>query len=119
LHYLFICCSIIQSLNDKGGSHFLRTVTCINEQADDCEAIQALIFRVSVNCPPTFDMNFERTQAKLLSGIESEIKVDEQISVRMNPLTLEVFKVNQNLQKIEKLVAAFEEELKNLLVLNQ
>jgi Leucine rich repeat len=93
---------------------WLDPVSCINAQAENRSAVIDLTFLASVSCPPTFEMNFERFQTKLLNGIELEIKIDKQVSERINPLTMTVFELDQKLQEIDERLEVLEREFKTL-----
>jgi hypothetical protein len=91
--------------------------TCIDSYTVDRSQVPGLTLQLAVNCPPTFDMIFEKTEAKLLEGVKLETKIDEQISERVNPLTWSLQQTDERLEEIYLRVAQLEEELKNLKML--
>jgi hypothetical protein len=95
---------------------YLNPLSCINAEAVNRSNVKDLIFKVAVSCPPTFEMNFERIQARLQlenNCDQCERRIDEQISERINPLTWKMFEMDQSLQKLEERVFTLEEALKN------
>lgn len=93
--------------------------TCLSLVANGREQIQDILFKIAVNCPPTFDMIFERTEEKLLKGIKLEKKIDEQVSVRINPLTLSLYETREKVEMIDQRVSKLESELINLKLLKR
>ena len=69
--------------------------SCINLQYWNNRAgVLHLTFQIIVSCPPSFEM----TQAKLLSGSEFQRTIDEKVAERTNPLTWNIFEMDQTLQ---------------------
>jgi Leucine rich repeat len=89
-------------------------VACHSQAATNRATVNALIPRISVQCPPTFDMNFEMIEKRLLNGVGIKKVVDEQVSERINPLTWSVFQVNHRLYEIEEKMKQLEKEIQNL-----
>jgi Leucine-rich repeat (LRR) protein len=80
---------------------------CFNLFTDTREGIEDFIFRSSIHCPPTFKMIEER----ILNGIEFQIKIDEQVSERINPLTWTMFEMGN-------MAIDHEERIERLEILN-
>jgi hypothetical protein len=91
--------------------------TCFNAYVANKTQIPDFILKLTVNCPQTFDMIYERTEAKLLEGVKLEMKIDQQISERVNPLTWSLQQTDERLEEIELRVAQLEKELMNLKML--
>ena len=92
--------NVFDHLNSLERLHFGANF-CINTYGQNRTAVLDLMFRVAVNCPPTFEMIFERTAAKILYGTELEKKIDEQVSERINPLVWSVMDIDQRVKELE------------------
>ena len=92
---------------------------CINDSNGNRNSLSTHLFRISVNCPPTFDMIFERTEAKLLQGVGLERKIDNQVSDRLNPLTWSLFNTNEKVAIIDERVTQLEKEWTGLGMLKE
>jgi Leucine rich repeat len=87
--------------------HSLRFdfATCHSQAAELNRAnVELLMFRLLVNCPPTFAM----TENKILSGIEFEKTIDEQIAERVNPLMWTIHEMNDKIKELEERLARLE-----------
>lgn len=81
--------------------HSLRfdLATCHSGLAEQNRAgVELLIFRLFVNCPPTFEM----TEEKLFDGVKFEKSIDEQISERMNPLVWTIHEMSEKIRELEE-----------------
>jgi Leucine rich repeat len=97
----------------------MLTATCINANNGNRNAVLTFLFRLSVSCPPTFDMIFERTESKLLQGVDITHIIDNQVSERINPLTWKVFEMDQKLTMIDQRVSQLEREWRSLIGLRE
>lgn len=89
-------------------------VACHSQAAVNRAGVLNLIGRLAVMCPPTFDMNFEMIEERLLNGLNFKTTVDEQISVRINPITYSLFQVNERLAEVERQLNSLKKEVQNL-----
>jgi hypothetical protein len=88
-----------------------QDTTCISRQHwSDRPGVLNLMFLLLVNCPPSFEM----TEARLLNSSEFERSIDEQVAERMNPLTWNIFEMDQRLQDHEERIAELEGEVKRV-----
>jgi hypothetical protein len=105
---------VFNNLEDLSALHF-NSAGCINAEINAKADIDYFIYRLFVSCPPSFEM----TEERILNGIEFKRKIDEQISERINPLTLSIYQMDQRLQEIDARVGQLESELKNLVLLRE
>jgi hypothetical protein len=89
-------------------------VACHNGAGTTRATVLTLLPRIATMCPPTFDMNFEMIEDRLLNGSKFQTKVDAQVSERINPLTFSVFQINQRLTQVEEEIKKLQREISNL-----
>lgn len=90
---------------------FFSNSLCISHQAWNNRAeVLRMIFLLLVNCPPSFEM----TERRLVNGVELQKSVDVQVADRINPLTWNVFEMDQKLDNHEERIAKLEDELLEL-----
>jgi BspA type Leucine rich repeat region (6 copies) len=106
---------VFDNLKELSSLHVNSPINCINSYVDSKADVDYFIFRLFVSCPPSFEM----TEQRIFNGIKFERKIDEQISERINPLTLLIYQMDQRLQEVDARVGQLESELKNLALLRQ
>ena len=74
---------------------------CINTYGENRAEVLDLIFRVAVDCPPTFEMILDRVEANILHGTQLEKKIDEQVSERINPLVWSIMNIEKRVNVLE------------------
>lgn len=90
--------------------HFSLT-RCINERADESRlAVENLIFNLAVYCPPTLEM----IESDILTGSKFQRTIDLQIADRVNPLTYQIYLMDQLLHLHEDRIAQLEQQVRDL-----
>ncbi|CRL03191.1 CLUMA_CG016588, isoform A [Clunio marinus] len=97
-HGVFDVLDELTSLNTQG------TCNSLNVNSNRQLVVNG-IFNFARLCPPTFQM----METELLTGRNFERTVDQQIADRMNPLTMQVFQLRQELIELENRIAELEE----------
>lgn len=98
-----------KSLNALTVLRFAST-RCINQSVDgNRNNVISMMFDLLVKCPPSFEMSRE----KLLTGVEFQKSVDEQVSDRINPLQWSVFELTLQVNNLLERVVELEKELKS------
>jgi hypothetical protein len=70
---------------------------CISKSITNATAIRDFKFELALKCPPTVAM----LEAQLFSRQKFETKIDAQVSERINPLVLRVYRLEQQNQQYE------------------
>lgn len=89
----------------------MEVTTCISQSNWGRDNISAFMFRLTVSCPPSFEMLFERVQRKLLKGNKLKQKIEDGVSERISTL------LNQTQVKLEttdERLKQLERKLRNL-----
>lgn len=113
-----VAAGVFDHLSQLTKLHF-DGVTCHSQAAVNRDDVLNLIAKIIVQCPPTFDMNFEMIEERLLNGLMFHKKMDEHVSELINPLTYSVFQVNKRLDEVDEQIKKLEREIQNLTLVKQ
>lgn len=92
---------------------------CISSDNSNRNDVLSVIFRISVNCPPTFKMLLEKIEENTVQGNDLKQQIDDQVSEKINPLTGLFDEMKEKLKRAELKVAHLEEENKSLSFLKE
>lgn len=106
---------VFDPLKQLTSLHFELAVCLSQGFANNRANVELLIFRLFVNCPPTFEM----TERRILEGTELRTATDKMIFTRVNPLNIEMREVNRRLAAIEKRLDQVEFDDKMLKALSE
>lgn len=89
----------------------IHGATCINQMVNENrQEVENMIFRLSVQCPPTFQM----LQSEILKGYDFQRKIDLQIVDRMNPLNYHILELEEMLKQHDARIKELEGQIQNL-----
>jgi Leucine rich repeat len=73
--------------------------TCVSQITRNRDQVLSFMFKLAVNCPPTFDMNFERIEAKLGQSNALKQVIDDQVSKEIDPIKNQTQEWWRNIKK--------------------
>jgi Leucine rich repeat len=101
---------VFDHLEDLNTLSFMSTSCTSMFHMNNRGGVLHLMFMLLVSCPPSFAM----TESKILNGVGFQKTIDEQVADRMNPLTWNIFEMNQKLEDHDDRIAHLENELQRV-----